>query len=434
MAAFTYFSDDYLLPISLERPCGEDLRYTPLFRDIAEGRRSDDGLDPGAWVTEEGQKRAQWDRVVELCTGALHERTKDLRISMYLTEAAVHLDGFSGFRDGIRLTTELIRRFWDQGLYPEIEDQDVEYRAGPLIWINEQMPVPLSRVLITARTGGENYGYVHYRQALEVGTEASIARLDPKKRETVDGYIRQGWIRMEQFDAALRDTSRKALETIVEPFEEAQTALLELEKVADERFGNAAPGFSSVKETFSGIRQILLPARKRKHEEEQGQRKVAPPPDGIKEQPGQPGSPPAVQPVLTAVEGPQQPGDGKDWQEAESLVRAGKLDLGLAQMAALAARETTGRGRFLRKLMLSEVCLNNGRDRMARTLLEELNALINEFKLDRWESSQLVGPVWSRLYKLYRKSEDTSDQERSRELYNRLCSLDPWQAYINFED
>ncbi|MBV8820382.1 MAG: type VI secretion system domain-containing protein, partial [Acidobacteriaceae bacterium] len=82
----------------------------------------------------------------------------------------------------------------------------------------------------------------------------------------------------------------------------------------------------------------------------------------------------------------------------------------------------------------SDVCLRNGRERLARTVLEELNQKIEEFKLERWESSGLVGAVWSRLYKLYRKTGENSDLDRAAQLYNRLCHLDPWQAYISCED
>lgn len=426
MAAFKYFSEEYLQPISVDHPSGTDLRYTPLFAEIAEARRSDDDLNPGAWEPEGGRKSAEWDHVAELCLTTLRDRTKDLRLAVYLTEAALRVDGFAGFRDCLRLTTELMRRFWNEGLFPEIDGDDLDFRASPLVWINERAPAIIGLVPITARTGAENYGYVRYQQALQVGTEASIASVSAERRETISGYIRQGWIKMDQFEAALRETRLKSLETIIEPFNEAHEALLALEKVTDERFGAAAPSFSSVKETFSDIRKILLPARRRKQQEEGGTQGAAPSlPDSTS---------PLLQKQSASTETDSQIAGAKDWQNAESLVRSGKVDAGLAQMAVLAARETSGRGRFLRKLMLSEVCLNNGRDRMARTLLEELNGQIAEFKLERWESSDLIGPVWTRLYKLYRNSEDSSEQERSRELYNRLCSLDPWQAYINFED
>jgi type VI secretion system protein ImpA len=109
------------------------------------------------------------------------------------------------------------------------------------------------------------------------------------------------------------------------------------------------------------------------------------------------------------------------------LVRSGQIEKGLAQMIQLAARETCGRNRFQRKLMLAEVCLASKRERLARNILEELAEQIDSLKLEMWETSELVASVWIRLYKLYKQG-DSSDHDRAAKLYDRLCRLDPWQA------
>jgi len=114
------------------------------------------------------------------------------------------------------------------------------------------------------------------------------------------------------------------------------------------------------------------------------------------------------------------PAESGSWQQAEGLVRAGNVDRGLQQMAALAAVETSGRGRFLRKLMLVDVCRSAGRERLAKTILEELNEQIKDYRLDQWESSALVGAVWSRLYRLYKKSESSTD--RIRQWFSTISS------------
>ncbi len=271
MSVFVYSSDELLKPISEDRPCGMDLRHDAVFRDIAEARRSEDNLNVGAWEPEGGRKTAQWDRVAELCLQALRERTKDLRIACYLTEAALWLDGFPGLTDCLRLTTELIRRFWDSGLHPDIDDGDLDYRASALVWLDERMPEVLAQVNLTARTGAENYTFARYQQAKRVGTESAIASVSAEKRETIQGLIRQGWITMDAFDSAMRATKRAAFEEICLPFEEAHRRLLELERLTDERFGAAAPTFSNAKETFDEMRKLLLPILKSKQEDSPNQ-------------------------------------------------------------------------------------------------------------------------------------------------------------------
>src|SRR5215510_9573063 len=110
-----YFSDELLQPISAENPSGRDMRYEPIFGQILEARRADDQLDVGAWQKEEGRKAAQWDKVADLVLDATKNSTKDLRLACFLTEAAIHLDGFPALRDCLRLTKELLYRFWDKG-------------------------------------------------------------------------------------------------------------------------------------------------------------------------------------------------------------------------------------------------------------------------------------------------------------------------------
>ena len=110
------------------------------------------------------------------------------------------------------------------------------------------------------------------------------------------------------------------------------------------------------------------------------------------------------------------------------LIRSGQVEKGLAEMTRLAASETNGRNRFQRKLLLAEVCLATKRERLARSILEELAEQIDKFQLELWESSELIGRVWIRLYRLYRLGAESSDLDRADKLYERLCRLDPWQA------
>jgi type VI secretion system protein ImpA len=97
-------------------------------------------------------------------------------------------------------------------------------------------------------------------------------------------------------------------------------------------------------------------------------------------------------------------------------------------MVRLSARETSGRNRFQRKLLLAEVCLASKRERLARSILEELAEQIDKLQLELWESSELISGVWTRLYSLYKEGPDGADRDRAGKLYERLCRLDPWQA------
>jgi type VI secretion system protein ImpA len=416
MATRVYLSEELLGAILPEQPAGRDLRFEPIFSEILEARREDDV----------GGKSPQWAVVADRSLEAL-QFSKDIRLCCFVTEAAVFLDGFAGLRDCLRLTREVLVRFWDHGLLPLAEDGDLDYRSGALAWFNDRMPDAIQRIPITVREDkGEDYTFSRYLQAQRIGTHDGIQRMTGEKREAVSGLLRQGWITLDAFDAAIRGTKRAAFEVIYQSFDEASQQFVLFERTIDEKLGAAAPGFSEVRTLFENMRLLMDSTVEKKREEEPMLSGQAP--DRALEQP-RPET--AMQGFWTAGMPDEASGS---WQQAEALVRTGKVDKGLQKMATLAANETSGRGRFLRKLMLVDVCRNAGREKLARTILEELNSQIVDYKLDHWESSALVGAVWSRLYRLYKRSDSSSEQEQAAKLYNQLCRLDPWQTYIDCED
>ena len=111
------------------------------------------------------------------------------------------------------------------------------------------------------------------------------------------------------------------------------------------------------------------------------------------------------------------------------MARSGEIDAALSTMTALASAEANGRIRFQRKLLLADICLQTNRVKLARSILEELNELIDRHNLTSWETSDLVGAVWARLVRCYRdKSAGTASSEKAAEVFLKLSRLDPWQA------
>src|SRR5439155_18010742 len=92
-------------PISPDQPAGADMRWTPEWDRIREARRADDDLETGKWIKRE-RKVADWKLVRDLSTAMLRENTKDLQLALWLTEANIKLEGFSGLRDGLHITRE----------------------------------------------------------------------------------------------------------------------------------------------------------------------------------------------------------------------------------------------------------------------------------------------------------------------------------------
>ena len=98
-------------------------------------------------------------------------------------------------------------------------------------------------------------------------------------------------------------------------------------------------------------------------------------------------------------------------------------------MTALAAAEANGRVRFQRKLLLADICIQTNRMKLARSILEELNELVDKHNLTSWETSDLIGAVWARLVRCYRdRNSGTANFDKAAEVYLKLSRLDPWQA------
>ncbi len=428
MAAVATAIDDLLCPISAEQPAGADLRWTPDWDRIKEARRADDDLQQGKWTKKE-RKSANWTQVKQLCEAALREKSKDLQIALWLTEASMKLHGFPALRDSFRLIRGLIVDYWDNGLYPPIEDGP-EDRAGPLAWLNDKLMESVLAIPITAREdGGPDYSFIAFEESRRVGSEAGChdvdGGVDPEKKREYDSALERGCVSAEMFERAVRETKRAAYEAFRSTFVETWDEYKQLEQVVDEKLGDVAPSMSACRAIFSTLDQAIsdILEQKRKSEPDLGVDSGPLVPDASSE---------AEQTVIRLPLQLRGVGSSSSergsWDRAEALIRAGQVDQGLAEMTRLAAAETTGRDRFQRRLTLAEICLASKRQRLARSILEGLSAEIEKHQLEQWESTELIGAVWTRLHQLYATNEGDSD--RAAALYEKLCKLDPWQALM----
>jgi TPR repeat protein len=269
---------------------------------------------------------------------------------------------------------------------------------------------------------------IELREARSVGSESSWNAadgiIDEDRKRAYDTSIAEGRVSMDMFERAIKETKRADYERFHALFEQTYDEFTALEKVVDEKFGEAAPNLAACRSALREIKQeisdilekIPVPAA---------------PLVGADGQVAGGSTDPLV--VRFPISFSNMPASaealGGSWHEAEMLVYAGQVDKGLAEMTRLAASETSGRNRFKRKLLLAEVCMASRRERLARSILEELAEQIDKFQLDSWETSDLIASVWIKLHKMYKQGVGgPPDGDRANKLYERLCRLDPWQA------
>ena len=234
--------EQFLAPISEEKPCGESLRYEGTYDAVEQLRRQDNpNLPQGVWQTE--LKRADWPAVEAICSLALAKRSKDLQLAAWLLQAWIHLYGFGGAARGLVLMNALCERFWD-GMFPAIENGDLEFRLAPIRWVNEKLPIDLKLVPITNPTSDDvrAYRWTDWEPLLRAAANSQ----DPTGQNSVAG-----------FQQSLQVTPREWLVATDRDVHEALSAGAAFDRLIDEKAGKLSPGTLQVRDVLQEIASLL---------------------------------------------------------------------------------------------------------------------------------------------------------------------------------
>ena len=265
--------DDLLTPIPGDNPAGANLRYE-LYDIIREARREDIQAPTGGWDRE--RKVADWTLVAKATGDALATKSKDLQLAVWLIEASYHRESFAGFAAAVRVTAQLIEKFWDH-LYPPIEDGDLEMRAAPLVWLGSDKQ-PLKEAILLAPVTNTGLSIFQYRESKDVGLEAAADDYDKKqaRKKKMDAGKMSG----EEFDKAFVATPKAWYKQRAADIVASLNALTLLDKVGNEKFGRDAPGYSELRKPIEDVQRIVGELLGEKLKIEPDPVEVVPPPDG----------------------------------------------------------------------------------------------------------------------------------------------------------
>jgi type VI secretion system protein ImpA len=260
--------EDILTPIPGDNPCGQDLRYAPVYDKIKEARREDDELNQGAWQHE--RKVADHVLVIKLTQEAIAKQSKDLQLAAWLTEALLKKNGFDGFNEGLTLCHNLVETFWDH-LYPELDDGDAEFRAAPLEWIGTKFEFPVKAVPLCQ----DGYDFNKYKESRAVGYEDQAKEKD--KKATRDAAIKAGKLPPELFDKSFGETPKAFYAQREKALDACLATLKALDETCQEKFGDVAPGFGKAKAALEEVRHVVHGFLQKKRELEPDPVEEAPP-------------------------------------------------------------------------------------------------------------------------------------------------------------
>jgi type VI secretion system protein ImpA len=106
--------------------------------------------------------------------------------------------------------------------------------------------------------------------------------------------------------------------------------------------------------------------------------------------------------------------------------RSGRTEEALNILSREVGQERSGRGRFLRRVQLAQVCLATGNKEIGRPILQDLAEEIERRSLDQWESPDLVAQPLALLYRCLDDPQDSGGEKRK--LYAQICRLEPARA------
>ncbi len=112
--------DALLEEITPDAPCGEDISYDADFLELERLAEGTAETQVGEHIQEAEEPDWKQVRTISL---ALLERSRDIRVILYLMAALLRREGLSGYCQGMALLRGTVERWWDH-FYPQLDPED----------------------------------------------------------------------------------------------------------------------------------------------------------------------------------------------------------------------------------------------------------------------------------------------------------------------
>ncbi|MFW9269615.1 type VI secretion system protein TssA [Pseudomonas sp. D2-30] len=210
-----------LAAVSANSPCGEDLEYDADFLRLERDSRGQPERSMGDSILP--AEPPEW-RSIQQQSLDLLQRSKDLRITHFLLQSSLALEGIPGLARALTLISELLKQYWAD-LHPRLDaddDNDPTVRINALAGLTSDVTIRLLRESILARS--RTFGAVSLRAA------ANASGLQSFPDESLGA---------EQLAGALLDSDPEQLEVIRAALLEARSAAEAIEQQVSDQVGSA---------------------------------------------------------------------------------------------------------------------------------------------------------------------------------------------------
>lgn len=210
-----------LAAVSATSPCGEYLEYDADFLRLERDSRGQPERSMGDSILP--AEPPEW-RSIQQQSLDLLQRSKDLRITHFLMQSSLALEGLPGMARVLTLISELLKQYWAE-LHPRLDaddDNDPTVRINALAGLTSDVTLRLLRESILTRS--RTFGAVSLRAA------ANASGLQSFPDENLGA---------EQLAGALLDSDPEQLEITRAALLEARSAAEAIEQQVSDQVGSA---------------------------------------------------------------------------------------------------------------------------------------------------------------------------------------------------
>ena len=232
---------DILTALDPGLPCGEDLEYDAEFLQLQQAAVERSEQQFGSTIIP--AQPPDW-REVEKVARALLERTRDVRIMGYLTQAWTEVRGLAGYADGVVLVADTLERYWD-AVHPRLDnegDHDPMPRINALASLGAH--AGCARSVRSSRLVNGVHGQLSLRDAESLldGSRPD-AEFYPGGRARLAEHLRQAWLQ--------QDDELVALSRAVQALRRIQ------DQVASKLGQEWVPDYAAMLRTLDVVTQVL---------------------------------------------------------------------------------------------------------------------------------------------------------------------------------
>lgn len=229
-----------LTAVSATSPCGEDMEYDADFLHLERAAKGQPERSMGDSILP--AEPPEW-RSIQQQSLDLLQRSKDLRITHFLLQSSLALQGVAGLAEVLTLINALLREYWAE-LHPRLDaddNNDPTVRINALSGLTSDATIRLLRESILTRS--RTFGPVSLRAALNASGLMSFA---------------DEQLGAQQLNAAFLDSDPEQLQATRDALSAARGACDAIEQQVSDQVGSAqGVDLSLLKQPLKQALQIL---------------------------------------------------------------------------------------------------------------------------------------------------------------------------------